>query len=152
MTAGDLGQRITGFVAELLGAMGLDLAVTADEQPDHLRIDLQGDDSELLLRRKGEALDALQHVVNAVFRDEVGDAKRLVVDSMGFRRAKDRELRQMARFLMDKVRQTGVPQEMGPLNSYARRLVHLEVGSEPDLQSESQGDGALKHVIITRKA
>ena len=43
----------------------------------------------------------------------------------------------------------GVPQELGPLNSYSRRIVHLEVGRYDDVASESQGDGQLKHVIIS---
>jgi predicted RNA-binding protein Jag len=50
---------------------------------------------------------------------------------------------------MEKARTTGVPQEIGPLNSYARRLVHLEVSATHDLVSESQGDSAMKTVIIS---
>ena len=131
--------------------MGLELDVAVEPMPDGLRVNLSGADGEPLLRRKGEGLDALQHVVNAVFRDALPEHHRLVVDCEGFRKAKDRELQQMARFLMDKVRSTGVPQEIGPLNSYARRLVHLEVASDPDLATESQGDGATKMVVISRK-
>jgi hypothetical protein len=103
------------------------------------------------VRRKGEGLDALQHVVNSAFRREVDRGKRLVVDALDFRKAKDRELKQMARFLIDKVRSTGVPQEIGPLNSYSRRLVHLEVSNEPDMASESIGDGTTKVIVISRK-
>jgi spoIIIJ-associated protein len=103
------------------------------------------------VRRKGEALDALQHIVNTAFRRDVDAGRRIVVDCLEFRKGKDRELKQMTRFLMDKVRSTGIPQEIGPLNSYARRLVHLEVSSEPDMASESQGDGAVKTVIISLK-
>ncbi len=83
-----------------------------------------------------------------MFRHEV-DEKRLVVDCGAFRKLKDRELQQMAHFVMEKVRNTGTTQEMGPFNSYARRIVHLEVNSSTDLVSESQGDGALKTVIIS---
>jgi len=45
-----------------------------------------------------------------------------------------------------------VPQELGPLNSYARRLVHLEVAGAADLSSESLGEGAAKLVVISRKS
>jgi spoIIIJ-associated protein len=143
--------RVTSFVGDVVEAMGLDLEVGLETAPDHLRVNLEGDDGELLLRRKGEALDALQHIVNSAFRHEVGDERRLVVDCLGFRRAKDRELRQMARYMIDRARETGLPQEMGPLNSYARRLVHLEVASESDVASTSIGDGALKRVVIALK-
>ena len=93
----------------------------------------------------------LQYVVNSVFRHETDDGQRLVVDHQDFRRSKDREVQQMTRFLIDKVRSTGAAQEIGPLNSYARRLVHLEVATHGDVESESQGDGAVKTVIISLK-
>ncbi len=147
-----LETRVATLVSNLVERMGLDLDVAVEPMSDGLRVDLSGADAEPLLRRKGDALDALQHIVNAVFRDTLPEHHRLVVDCEGFRKAKDRELQQMTRFLMDKVRGTGVPQEIGPLNSYARRLVHLEVASDPDLGTESQGDGAVKTVIISRKS
>ena len=147
----DFEDRVTAFVGDVIAATGLAVDVRLEDEADHLRIVLEGGDAEWFVRRKGEALDALQHVVNAVFRGEVDRGKRLVVDCLDFRKAKDRELRQMARFLMDKARTTGTPQEIGPLNSYSRRLVHLEVSSVPDMESESIGDGAVKVVIINRK-
>jgi spoIIIJ-associated protein len=148
----DLGQRVGAFVEEVTRAMGFDLDVAVEEQPDHVRITLAGEGSEEFLHRKGEALDALQHVINAVFRREVERGRRLVVDSQDFRKGKDRELRQITKFLVEKVRSTGLPQEIGPLNSYARRLVHLEVSAHADVESTSLGDGAMKPVVIRRKA
>lgn len=143
-------QEIETFVRDVVTAMGLDVQVTSEVLEDgSIRADVQGDGGELLVRRKGEALDALQHLVNSVFRDKSGHGGRIVVDCLGFRRSKDTELRQMARFLMEKVKTSGVPQEVGPLNSYARRLVHLEVATDPALTSESQGDGQVKKVIIS---
>jgi spoIIIJ-associated protein len=144
-----LEERVRAFVGEVVAGMSLALEVGVERLADGIRVNLEGTDAEPLLRRRGEALDALQHVVNVVFRDALPAGHRLVVDCQGFRRAKDRELQQMARFLMDKVRATGLPQELGPLNSYARRLVHLEVATAPDLVSESQGEGATKRVIIS---
>lgn len=144
-------NRVAGFVEELVGKMGLALDVALEPMEDGIRINLSGVDADPFLRRKGEALDALQHVVNSVFRDELPNQHRLVVDCQGFRKAKDRELQQMARFLMEKARTSGAAQEMGPLNSYARRLVHLEVATAPDLASESIGDGAVKVVIISKR-
>ena len=68
---------------------------------------------------------------------------------MDYRRAKDAETRQMARYMMERAKSTGVPQEMGPLNPYARRLVHLTVAEDPQMSSESIGDAFLKTVIIS---
>jgi predicted RNA-binding protein Jag len=54
----------------------------------------------------------------------------------------------MTRFMMEKAR-TGAPQEMGPLNPYSRRIVHLTVAEDPSLSSESIGDAFQKTVIIS---
>lgn len=150
MSEAEFIVRVKAFVERAIVGMGLRLDTDIHDGGDHVLVELTGDDPEPLLRRKGEGLDALQHVLNSVFRHEVGE-KRLVVDCDGFRKAKDREVRQMAKFLIDKARSSGVPQQIGPLNSYARRLVHLEVSEAGDVQSASQGDGANKVVVIRRK-
>jgi spoIIIJ-associated protein len=141
-------QEIEGFVRDVVTAMGLDVQVASSAMEDGVRVDITGDDGEVLVRRKGEALDALQHLVNSIWRDKNGPGGRIVVDCLDFRKSRDAEVRQLARFMMEKVKMTRTPQEMGPLNAYARRLVHLEVASDPDLSSESQGDGAVKAVVI----
>jgi spoIIIJ-associated protein len=148
----ELHGALRTFVEDIVDAMGLAVDVGLEDLDDgSVRVELLGEDSEVLLRRKGEGLDALQHIVNTAYRRDLGGNQRIVVDAQGFRRGKDQELQQMARFLMDRVKTTGSPQEMGPLNSYARRVVHLEVAQDPDLASESQGDGQVKRVIISRK-
>jgi len=145
----DLQQRVTGFMRGVLDAMGLPLEVHVIEERDAVRVDLKGQGGEELLRRKGETLDALQHIVNTAFKRELTDDRRFIVDCMDYRRGKDAELRQMARFLMDKARSSGAAQEMGPLNPYARRVVHLTVAEDAAMSSESIGDAFLKTVIIS---
>lgn len=144
-------SEVIAFVQQVVGAMGLTLAIEREETPDNIRFNLSGEGAEILLKRKGEALDALQVIVNTAFRRDVRGERHYVVDALGFRKAKDAELRQMARFLIDKARTTGVPQEIGPLNPYARRIVHLAVAEDPSASSESVGDAFLKTVVITAK-
>lgn len=147
----DLDARVIDFIRQVTAAMGLSLEAGVEETPDHLRVNLTGDGAEALLRRKGEALDALQVIVNTVFgRDARGD-RHYVVDALGYRKAKDVELQQMAKFLMEKVKTSGAPEEIGPLNPYARRLVHLTVAEDDQLSSESIGDAFLKTIVISRK-
>src|ERR1700741_1487998 len=116
-----LNERITEFVQNVVNAMGLALTVKIEETPEAARINLEGEDGGVLIRRGGEGLQALQHIVATTFRKQLGDDNRIVVDCMGFRRDKDAELRQMAKFTADKAKSMGVPQEMGPLNPYERR-------------------------------
>ena len=143
--------EIGAFVEKVVGAMGLTLKAEAEPMPDGLRINLTGEDGSLLIRRQGEALAALQHVVAAVFRQEVNERRRLVVDCLGYRKGKDAELKQMATFLAQKARDTGLAQEIGPLNPYERRIVHLAVSEIPTVSSESIGDAFEKTVIISVK-
>ena len=86
----------------------------------------------MLVRRGGEGLQALQHIVATAFRKQLGDDNRIVIDCNGFRKDKDAELRQMAHFIAEKARSSGIPQEMGPLNPYERRIVHLAIAEDPD--------------------
>jgi spoIIIJ-associated protein len=147
----ELHERVKEFIERTLEAMGVPLEVSIEDQPDNIRVELTGDGGELLLRRRAEALDALQHVVNTAFRRELKSDRTFVVDCLGYRKAKDAEVRQMAKFMIERAKTTGTPQEMGPLNPYARRLVHLTVAEDPQMASESIGDAFLKTVIISQR-
>ena len=147
----DLNERVREFTKRTVAAMGVPLDVTIVDTPDGVRVELSGEQGEVLLRRRAEALDALQHIVNTAFRRELKDERSFVVDCLDYRKGKDAELRQMARFMAEKAKLTGAPQEMGPLNPYSRRLVHLTVAEDPEMSSESIGDAFLKTVIISRR-
>jgi spoIIIJ-associated protein len=147
----ELDSQVIDFIRKVVGAMGLDLAVAVEETQDNIRLNLSGEGADVLLKRKGEALDALQVIVNTAFRRDARGDRHYVVDALGFRKDKDAELRQMAVFLMDKAKTSGQPQEIGPLNPYARRIVHLAVSEDETMTSESIGDAFLKSVVISSK-
>ena len=146
-----LTEQITGVVQSVVDAMGLTLTPRIEETPEGTHINLEGEDGGVLVRRGGEGLQALQHLVATSFRRQLGDDNRIVVDCNGFRRDKDAELKQMARYIAGKVQSSGVPQEMGPLNPYERRIVHLTIAEDPAVTSESIGDAFMKTVIISTK-
>ena len=140
---------VTQFVERTLTAMGIPLRVEVQDTPDSVRLDLSGEGGDVLLQRRAEALDALQHVVNTAFRRKLDADRTFVLDCLDYRKGKDAELREMTRFIMEKAKTSGTPQEIGPLNPYARRLVHISVAEDPLLTSESIGDAFLKTVIIS---
>jgi spoIIIJ-associated protein len=151
MPSTSLTSQIADFVQNVVNAMGAQLKVTVEEGPDGARINLEGEDGGVLVRRGGEGLQALQHIVATAFRKQLGDDNRIVIDCNGFRRDKDAELRKMAHFIADKARTSGVSQEMGPLNPYERRIVHMAIAETADVTSESIGDAFMKTVIISSK-
>lgn len=144
-----LSNQIASFVQDVVTAMGAQLQVRIEETPEATRINLEGEDGGILVRRDAEGLQALQHLVATAFRRQLGDDTRIVVDCNGFRRDKDAELRQMAQYLAERARTTGQAQEMGPLNPYDRRIVHMAISADPRASSESIGDAFMKTVIIT---
>ena len=147
----ELQNRVLEFTRQTVAAMGIVADVAIVDTADSIRVEITGDGSEALLRKRAEALDALQQIVNTAFRRELEDDRSFVVDCMDYRKGKDAELRQLARFMMEKAKTSGASQEMGPLNPYARRLVHLTVAEDPQMSSESIGDAVMKAVIISMR-
>jgi spoIIIJ-associated protein len=80
---------------------------------------------------------------------DLPDGRRVFVDALAYRKGQDLELRQMAKFLADKVKQTGQDQQLGPLNPYERRIVHMAVAEVPGATTESIGDAFSKTVHIS---
>lgn len=150
--------RAIAFLKDVAAAMGANVTVAVEEADDNVRLNMEGEGADVLVRRKGETLDALQHLVNTAFRRDTrgaqadaGDVRHYVVDALGYRKGKEAELKQMAKFLMEKAKSTGTTQEMGPLNPYHRRIVHMTVAEDPEFTSESAGDAFMKSVYISKK-
>src|SRR5438067_4879038 len=118
---------IVEFLERLIAALGVKATVAVEQTPQGPRIDIAGDEAELLLRHRGEPLKALQHVVDMAYGRSLPDETRVFIDALEYRRGKDIELRRMAKFLAEKAKQTGLDQQLGPLNPYERRLVHMAV-------------------------
>lgn len=146
-----LTTDIAKFVQNVVSAMGADLTTSIEDSPDATRINLDGEDGGILVRRGGEGLQALQHLVATAFRRQLGEDNRIVVDCNHYRRDKDAELKKMAHFVAEKAKTSGAPQEMGPLNPYERRIVHLAIAEDPMVSSESIGDAFMKTVIISSR-
>jgi len=145
----DTGEPIVQFLERFISALGIRAQVAADDTPDGLRLNIEGDEAELLVRHRGEPLKALQHAADVAFGRDLRDEKRVFVDALGYRRGKDTELRQMAKLLAEKAKQSGLDQQLGPLNPYERRLVHLAVAEVPGVTTESVGDAFSKTVLIS---
>ena len=145
----DITQSIVEFLERFSAAMGVGGTVKVEQRPEGPRLNLEGEEAEILVRHRGEPLKALQHVVDMAFGRKLPDDQRVFVDALDYRRGKDVELRQMAKLLAEKAKQTGLDQQIGPLNPYERRLVHLAVAEIPGVTTESVGDAFSKTVFIS---
>jgi len=145
----EITQPIVEFLGRFSSAMGVRATVNVEEGANGPRINLEGDEAEILVRHRGEPLKALQHVVDMAFGRRLPDEQRVFVDALGYRKSQDIELRQMAKLLAEKAKQTGLDQQLGPLNPYERRIVHLAVAEVPGVTTESVGDAFSKTVLIS---
>jgi spoIIIJ-associated protein len=145
----DVTKPIVDFLSRFVTALGVNTPIEVEESPDGPRLNLAGEEAEILVRHRGEPLKALQHVVDMAYGRSLVDDKRVFVDALAYRKGKDIELREMAKFLADKVKQSGVDQQLGPLNPYERRIVHLAVAEIAGVTTESVGDAFSKTVLIS---
>jgi spoIIIJ-associated protein len=142
---------IVEFLNRFTAALGINASVDVEETPDGSRLNLSGEDAEILVRHRGEPLKALQHVVDMSFGRTLPDGKRVFIDALEYRKGKDIELRRMAKFLAEKAKDTGTDQQLGPLNPYERRIVHMAVAEIPGATTESVGDAFSKTVLISAR-
>jgi len=145
----DVTDSIVQFLERFSSALGIQPAIDVEDTADGPRLNFRAEDAEILVRRRGEPLKALQHVVDTAFGRKLLDERRVFVDALGYRKGKDTELRQMAKFLAEKAKSSGVDQQLGPLNPYERRLVHMAVAEVPGVTTESVGDAFSKTVLIS---
>src|SRR5216117_339866 len=145
----DITRSVTEFLERFIEALGAKTVVNVEHTADGPRINLSGDEAELLVRHRGEPLKALQHVVDMAYGRVLPGEQRVFVDALEYRKGKDVELRRMAKFLAEKAQETGLDQQLGPLNPYERRIVHLAVAEVPGATTESVGDAFSKTVLIS---
>jgi spoIIIJ-associated protein len=147
-------QPVVDFLNRVIAALGISASVEVEVTPDGPRLNLVGDEAELLVRHRGEPLKALQHVVDSSYGRGLEGDKRVFVDALEYRKGKDIELRQMAKFLAQKAKDSGLDQQLGPLNPYERRIVHIALSEVEGVATRSVGDGFLKRIAIypTRKS
>jgi predicted RNA-binding protein Jag len=122
---------------------------SGDEELFPNRLVLAGPDAQWLLPNKGQALDALQFLLHEV-QGEREDGKLAYLDVQAFRLFRMTELKAMAALAAKKTRELG-SFTFNSLSPRERRWVHLILGREPDLATESEGDGHFKTLKVTRK-
>jgi spoIIIJ-associated protein len=134
----------------ILSEMGFELEMSASAGRDGgVRIDLQGSDARYLLARDGEALAALQFLLNRMAQKSGSEIGRIQLECQGYRDRRDRALIELAREAAGQVARTGLPRTLRAMNPYERRLVHLTVREFPGLVSLSEGGGPQRRVRIS---
>lgn len=139
------------FLSELVTDLGFDLTVSSEITDEGCLLNLEGKDSGLALAENAEMLDAFETILFQIFGRELDREHRIICDAEGFRQTRKAELHAMARFAADQVRKNGRPFTFGVLNSTERRIIHLTLQKEEDLDTESIGAGRERRLQVRQK-
>jgi spoIIIJ-associated protein len=119
------------------------------DDAETLRFTLSGAESGIIIGRRGQTLDALEHLVSRVVsRDDADPGFRVALDVEGYRQRRKESLEDMARHLGAKARATGRPVTLSPMSPRDRRVVHLALEPEPGVTTVSEGEGLYRRVVI----
>ena len=146
-----VGTEARDCLEWLLEGMGIDAAIELFDHEGQVRLNITcGEDSSIVIGRKGQTLEALQVLVNRIVLrkfDGPGET-RVLIDVEGYRERRRSNLLDMARRSAETVRETGDSVLLSPLNSYERYLVHTALKEEEGIVSKSQGEGHMKQIRI----
>ena len=136
---------------DIIARLKIDATVNAEGLGDKILLNIKGDGGGLLIGRRGQTLDALQHIVDKIVNRSPVDRKWIVVDTEGYRERRVESLKNLALKLGEKVKRLGKPVYITPLNAHDRRVIHMTLQGDAQLITKSKGDGYLRKVVISTK-
>ena len=136
------------FLSETLTAGGLELTAHLDLTDEALEGELVGADCGLLTAAGGKGLDALQYLCNRVLNRRLRRHLPIHLDIEGFKDRRARQLQDAAEDAADEALRTRSPVVLGLMTPAARREIHLALADDPGVETESDGEGFLKRVVV----
>ena len=143
-----VGERAADLVKGFFKELGTEVEPSVSRDEDHVLIAVDGDFG-WFVRRRGEALDALQYVVAAAVGKKGGE--RIVLDVGGYRAQRREALEKMAREVAARVRESGEESVLEVMPASERRIIHSVIQEYPDLQSQSRGEDPHRQVVVQKR-
>jgi len=139
----------TEFLQEVFKSLGIEAKFrTLTTEAESQVIDIITSDGALLIGKKGKNLEALQYLVNIAVNRGTDKKVRVLLDVEGYRGRREETLIALAKKVADEVRQAGMSVSLEPMSAYERRLVHLALKEDPDITTESTGEGEERRIVI----
>ncbi len=145
---GDAVAVASESLKTILDLIPIEASVTTKLEDDRIVLSIEGDQSGILIGRKGRTLDALQFIVSKIVNKALDQKVRVVIDSENYRERRRESLVEMALKIGEKAKRIKKPITTGPLNPHDRRIIHLALRDDQELDTKSRGDGVLKKVLI----
>lgn len=149
--AAKVGEAV---LRKLLQSMGIRATISAQPapkqsgEPQHWTLDVRGNNLSELIGRRGETLAALQYLTRLITSRQIGRRAYLVVDVDGYKARREEMLRRLAFRMAEQAIQRGRTVSMEPMPPHERRIVHLTLKDNPNVSTESVGEGENRKVTI----
>lgn len=139
---------------KLLSLMGVTTKPTVEEdlESDTVIVNVgAGEETGLLIGRRGETLQALQTAINLLVRQRLGEWARVVVNVGDWRQKEEERLSSLALSAAQRAKETKEPQALYNLTPSQRRVVHLALSTDKEIETESLGEGAERYLVVKPK-
>ncbi len=113
--------------------------------------EIEGEDSGLLIGRRGETMQSMQFLVNFIARKRLQKHVSVVLDVEGYRERRYKALQLLAERMAERVVNTGRPATMDPMPPNERRVIHMALAEHPTVATESVGSGEGRRVTVFRR-
>jgi spoIIIJ-associated protein len=142
-------ETLEDLLAEIADGLGLEVEVEVEQTAEALTGRLEGEDVGLFIGRRGQTIDAVQHLAQRIVFHDAPSPVRVVIDADGYRERRAEALRADADDAADEVAQTGRPVELDPMPASERRVVHEHLRDRDDVETHSEGDEPDRYLVIT---
>ena len=127
----------------------LDCEVSVEERAGELRGYVEGDDVGLLIGRRGQTIDAVQHLAQRILFHGGGSTVRVVVDADGYRERRAHALRQDADGAAEEALRLGESVELSPMPASERRVMHEHLREREDVSTHSEGEEPERYLVVS---
>lgn len=139
------------FLSDVFNKMKIEVEIKVDEDENLLMISITGQESGIIIGRRGETLDSLQYLTSLVINKGKDSYKRVVVDIENYRKKREDTLIRLANNLADRVITTKKNITLEPMNPYERRIIHSSLQNNKYVNTFSVGDEPNRKIVITLK-
>ncbi len=147
-------EQLQKLVNELLNLMAVsaegEVVYNKEEDAYEVNIDAK-DQTGLLIGKKGETLSSLQTVLSLIFKQKIGEWKRVIVNVGDWREKEEEYLKNLAQSTAERAKETGEPQSLYNLKPWQRRVIHMYLAEESGIITESEGEGEERYLIVKTK-
>ncbi len=130
-------------------AFDVDAMVRLDEDDEQITATISGHDVGVLIGRRGQTIDALQYLANAIsYREEGELRRRVVIDASGYRARRTEAVETLARRSAERAAATGYRVPLEPMTAVERKIVHEALKDDPEVETTSEGTEPNRHVVV----